>query len=125
MLGLGWMISCKNTSDFKKAEDAQDAARQFVQASLDGNYEKANFYLYKDTSGANEMLLNKWKEDYSKWTQAEKLGHNGASIIVLDTKTLNDSTYNFKFTNSFKKDTATIKVIKLNGEWLIDLKDIH
>ena len=28
---------------FKKAEDAQDAGREFIRASLDGDYEKANF----------------------------------------------------------------------------------
>ena len=41
--------ACSDPHSFKKAEDAQDAGREFIRASLDGNYEKASFYLYEDS----------------------------------------------------------------------------
>ncbi len=119
------VLSCNSETSFTKAADAQEAAREFVRSSLDGNYDRASFYLYKDSAGVNEMLLNKWKSDYSKWSQEEKVGHKNANIIVITTEPLKDSSLNYVFSNSYKKDTTTIKVVKANGAWLIDLKDIH
>jgi hypothetical protein len=118
-------ISCNSEGAYTKATDALDAGREFIRASLDGNYGKASFYLYKDSAGVNEMLLNKWKTDYSHWSQEDKVGHKEANIRVITTQPINDSAMNFIFSNSYKKDTTTIKIVKLNGEWLVDLKDIH
>jgi hypothetical protein len=118
-------VACNSDAGYKKATDAQEAAREFIRASLDGNYDKASFYLYKDSQGVNEMLLNKWKTDYSKWSQEDKVGHKEANIIVITTEKVNDSSLNYVFSNSYKKDTTTIKIVKANGDWLIDLKDIH
>ena len=119
------MLSCNSEASYTKAADAQEAAREFIRASLDGNYDKASFYLYKDSAGVNEMLLNKWKSDYGKWNQEDKVGHKEASIRVITTEALPDSALNFIFSNSYKKDTTTIKIVKAKGEWLVDLKDIH
>jgi Domain of unknown function (DUF4878) len=120
------IVSCGTTeAGYTKAADAQEAAREFVRSSLDGNYDRASFYLYKDSAGVNEMLLNKWKTDYGKWSQEDKVGHKNSNIIVITTEQLKDSALNYVFSNSYKKDTTTIKVVKSNGEWLVDLKDIH
>jgi hypothetical protein len=119
------LLSCNNEGSYTKATDAQEAAREFIRASLDGNYDKASFYLYKDSAGVNEMLLTKWKADYGQWKQEDKVGHKEANIIVITTQATTDSTLNYVFSNSYKKDTTTIKIVKANGEWLVDLKDIH
>jgi hypothetical protein len=52
-------LSCNSSAGggYKKAEDAQDAGTQFIRASLDGDYDKAAFYLLKDTT--NLMLFEK------------------------------------------------------------------
>ena len=125
LLLLTALLSCNNDTAYTKATDAQEAAREFIRASLDGNYDKASFYLYKDSAGVNEMLLNKWKSDYGKWSQEDKVGHKNANIIVITTEKTSDSTLNYIFSNSYKKDTTTIKIIKTKGDWLVDLKDIH
>ena len=122
---FAFVASCKTEDTYTKAADAQEAAREFIRASLDGNYDKASFYLYKDSAGANEMLLNKWKTDYSHWSQEDKVGHKEANILVITTQQTNDSSLNYIFSNSYKKDTTTIKIVKAKGEWLVDLKDIH
>ena len=119
------VLSCNTEAGYTKAADAQEAAREFIRASLDGNYDKASFYLYKDSAGVNEMLLNKWKTDYGRWSQEDKVGHKEANIIVITTEPTNDSTLNYIFSNSYKKDTTTIKIVKSKGEWQVDLKDIH
>ena len=119
------IFSCTSTGNYTKAVDAQEAAREFIRSSLDGNYDRASFYLYKDSAGVNEMLLNKWKTDYSHWSQEDKVGHKEANILVITTQPVNDSSMNYVFSNSYKKDTTTIKIVRVKGDWLVDLKDIH
>ena len=107
---------------FKKAEDAQDAGREFIRASLDGDYDKAEFYLYKDST--NQLLMDKWKRDYDKMDEKTKQGYKDAEILPINIQSLNDSVTSYTYSNSFKKDTSTIKVMRINGEWLVDLKEI-
>lgn len=123
---LAVFSSCSNNSAYKKAEDAEDAGREFIRASLDGNYDKAMFYLLKDSMQTNIMLLNKWKKDYNRRKEEDKVRYKDASIIAIKIEPVNDSTVNYRYTNTFEiKDTTTIKVVKVNNEWLVDLKDIH
>ncbi len=122
---LLFFLACNSDGGYKPAADAQEAAQEFVRASLDGNYDKASYYLYHDSAQVNEMLLNKWRTDYGGWSQEDKVGHKNANIIVITTETLADSSLNYVFSNSYRKDTTTIHVVKANGNWLVDLKDIH
>src|ERR1700748_1056281 len=83
-----WLTACNSTETFKKAEDAQDAGREFIRASLDGNYEKARFYLYDDTT--NKMMFAKWKKDYDRMNPEEQQKFKDASILPIDIHPLND-----------------------------------
>ncbi len=115
-------IACNNNQSYKKAEDAQEAAREFIKASLDGDYNKADFYLYADST--NKFLLEKWKRNYTHLTEEERQKYKDASIIVINSNAENDSVTEFKYLNSYKKDTTTIKILRVNGEWLVDLKEM-
>ncbi len=120
-----FFISCKDGA-YSKAEDAQDAGREFIRASLDGNYQKALFYLYRDEDDTNVMLLDKQKKNYDQMKEEEKVNYKEASIRAISIEPVNDSTVNYVYTNSYKPhDTTTIKIIRVNNEWLVDLKDIH
>jgi hypothetical protein len=114
--------ACSDPHSFKKAEDAQDAGREFIRASLDGNYEKASFYLYVDS--VNSMLLNKWKKDYDRLGDGEQKKYKDADILPVNIQATNDSVTSYTYANSYKKDTTTIKVVRIRGEWLVDLKEI-
>jgi hypothetical protein len=113
---------CSDAHSFKKAEDAQDAGREFIRASLDGNYDKANFFLYPDST--NQMLLSKWKKDYDGMDHEVQNKYRDADILVIQLQPLNDSTTFYTYANTYKKDTTTIKVVRIKGEWLVDLKEI-
>lgn len=106
---------------FKKADDAEDAGREFIRAALDGNYDKANFYLYSDST--NRMLLNKWKKDYDGMSSEEKDKYRDADIRPIDIHKVNDSVTSYTYANSYKNDTTTIRVLRIGDEWLVDLKD--
>ena len=115
-------IACNNNTNYKKAEDAQDAGREFIRASLDGNHDKARFFLYADST--NQFMFNRWKQDYNHLTDDEKSKYKDADIVVLAITPENDSVVTYKYYNSYKKDTTTIKVLRINGEWLVDLKEL-
>jgi hypothetical protein len=115
------IFSCNNEASFKKAEDAQDAGREFIRASLDGNYDKARFYLYSDST--NDFLFTRWKRDYDELSSDEKSKYKNSDIVVLNINKENDSVSTFKYFNSYKKDATTVKILRIKNEWLVDLKE--
>jgi len=116
------LAACTGSHSYKKAEDAQDAGREFIRASLDGDYERAGFYMYHDST--NQMLLDKWKQDYDRMGQDQRKQYKDADIRVINLRTVNDSTTSYTYANTYKKDTTTIKVIRVQGDWLVDFKEI-
>jgi len=47
-----------------------------------------------------------------------------ASILPLSIRTINDSVTIYTFSNSFRKDTTALRIVRVKGEWLVDLKEI-
>ena len=123
VLLVSFLYSCSSEDSYQKATDAQDAGREFIRASLDGNMKKASFYLLRDS--VNDYFFNKWRDQYNKLSPEEKKLYRDAQIRPIQIENLNDSTVNYVFTNSYKQhDTTQIKVIRQSGEWLVDLKEI-
>ena len=116
--------ACGNEAGYKKATDAQDAGREFIRASLDGDMKKAGYYLSRDS--ANIYIFNKFRDQYNQLSAEEKKQYREAQIRPIKIEKLDDSTYNYIYSNSYKqKDTTVIKIIKENGEWLVDLKELR
>jgi hypothetical protein len=116
------LISCNAGKTFNKAEDAQDAGRQFIRASLDGDYEKARFYLLNDS--VNLLLISKWQHDFDQLDANTRQQYREASILPINIHEINDSVTSYSYSNSFRKDTTTVRIVRVNGEWLVDLKEI-
>lgn len=116
-------MGCAEDTTLRPAENAQDAGREFIRASLDGNYEKARFFLLKDDD--NLMLLKKQQSNYQHMTNEEKRSFGDANIQPVEIKGVNDSVTNYTYYNSYHpKDTTTIRIVKTNNEWLVDLKSV-
>jgi len=115
--------ACTAGGGYEKAEDAQDAGRQFIRASLDGDYQKARFYLLQDTT--NLLLIEKQQRNYEQLSREEKRAHRESSIQPLSITDVNDSTTTYKYINSYNpKDTTIVTIVKEKGDWLVDLKSI-
>ena len=117
-----FFVACHAGKTFNKAEDAQDAGRQFIRASLDGDYEKARFYLLNDS--VNLLLISKWEQGFDKMDRDTRQQYREASIIAINIRAINDSVTTYTFSNSFRRDTTTVNIVRKNGEWLVDLKEI-
>lgn len=119
---LIFIFSCNPGKTFNKAEDAQDAGRQFIRASLDGDYEKARFYLLSDS--INLLLISKWQQGFDNMDRDTRQQYREASILPINIRAINDSVTTYTFSNTYRKDTTTVHIVRVNGEWLVDLKEI-
>jgi hypothetical protein len=70
------------------------------------------------------MLMGKWKKDYDQLDADSKNKYKEADILPINVTTQNDSVTTYTFSNSYKKDTTRIRIVRINGEWLVDLKEI-
>ena len=118
-----FLASCSDETKYSTADDAQDAGRQFIRASLDGDYAKARYFMLKDST--NMLLIKQQQINYEQLTADKKRNNREAAIRPLEIKNENDSTTLYKYYHTANtKDTTTIRVIKENGQWLVDLKSI-
>jgi hypothetical protein len=107
-----------------KAENDIDAAREFIRSALDGKFNQARIYLLPDSS--NIQYMDVAERNYQKADAGTKNGYREASIrIYSPIIKVNDSTTIIVYSNSFKNDRDTLKVIKTKGQWLIDLKYLY
>lgn len=121
-LFLLFFTACQNND--KKGPSASsnniDAARNFIRAALDGKYREAKDYLLQDSVNLNWM--DAAERSYLKADQDTKDGYMAASINMHKVIPVNDSTTIIIYSNSFKNDHDTLKVVKVKGQWLVDLK---
>ena len=97
-----------------------DAARNFIQAALVGDFERAKNFMVNDS--LNHEGLNAIQRLNERLTKEEKEKYQGASIRIHQDRKVNDSTSVVYYSNSFRNKIDSLKVIKKNGEWLVDFK---
>ncbi|WP_345254024.1 hypothetical protein [Flaviaesturariibacter amylovorans] len=102
------------------SESDVDAARNFIRASLDNNYDAARSYLVPDST--NLEYLETTRRVRAGMDKAENRKYHEASIRIFDTKPLNDSTSIVTYDNSYKQQRSDLKVVRSGGQWLVDLK---
>lgn len=122
-IALVMASACTAGGGYEKATDPQDAGREFIRASLDGDHQKARFYLLQDTT--NLLLIERQQRDYERLSHEEKQQHRESSIRPVSLTKINDSTTAYKYYNTYNpKDTTSISIVKTGGQWLVDLKSI-
>ena len=116
-------MACKN-KDNGTSENNIDAARNFIRAALDGKFEEARIYMLADSVNTNYMDVA--ERSYQHAAQATKDGYRASSINIIQvTEPVKDSVTVVIYSNSFKNDHDTLKVLKTNGQWLVDLKYLY
>jgi len=110
----------KTASEPAIAENDLDAGRNFIRASLDGNMETARKFLLEDS--VNLQYFNAYERSFPRQARDTLLKYKNASIRIHDNKRINDSTTILIYSNSFKNDPDTLKIVKTGNRWLVDLK---
>ena len=116
--------ACKSEGNKEDVpEDDINAARYFIKAALEGDFDKARTYLVKDS--LNEQDIDASERLYKERMKPEdKIKYKGASIIVHEVKRLNDSTTIVYYSNTYRNQKDSLKVLKLDGKWFVDFKFI-
>jgi hypothetical protein len=115
------LIGCGSPARQPAATDIE-CARNFIDAIFKGNFKAAGYLLLPGNE--NENLLNeKLKKDYNNRTGKDRERLGTASIVINNIeKVVNDSVTIVYFINSYDNQPAKLKVVKINNEWLADLK---
>jgi hypothetical protein len=116
-------FACNNSdkeAKESKSENDMDAARNFLDAALKGNYKEASNYMLQDSTNLGYITVT--ERSYQRLGSDEKNNLKGASLRFFDTKKINDSTTITIFANSYKNDKDTLRIVRENGQWLVDLK---
>jgi hypothetical protein len=111
-----FFITACNDSDKSGSENDVDAARNFINAALAGDYNKARSFMLRDSANEEHMNLI----ERVNLSPDEKKGLAGATINIHTIKKLNDSSTVVIYSNSFKNNWDTLKVVRNEGQWLVD-----
>lgn len=115
-------VACNNPTRDAEAEGKQEdigAARSFIQAALKGNYTEAKKFMLKDSVNDQWMSI----AEHQTMDSHTKQGLYDASVNIHNRQVVNDSTTIIIYSNTFKNDKDTLKILKQpTGEWLVDLK---
>jgi DTW domain-containing protein YfiP len=116
--------SCNNDKEERKevtSENDVDAARNFIRSALDGNWREARRFMLQDST--NTQLLDTYENNYQvHMNKEDKRGYREASITLYDTREVNDSVAIINYSNSFKKQKDSLRVVRIDGTWMVDLK---
>ncbi|MEK7199294.1 MAG: hypothetical protein AAB212_05170 [Bacteroidota bacterium] len=113
-------VACSGKQqDYRKAEDALDAGREFINSKLQGDFSKAAFYTLPNEK--NTGILQEMERSYRKKNREGRQQWRTASINIKEVKDLNDSITVIYFQNSSDKLADTIYVVKQKGDWLVDI----
>lgn len=105
----------------EKPEGDVDAASSFIRAALNGNYKQARTLVLPDSS--NVQLLDNLERAYLHNNNAiEQRGYRESSIRIHHTRKISDSASVVIYSNSYKNKQDSVKAVRVNNEWLVDLK---
>lgn len=123
-LFLLFIVACRDKKDESGISDSNlDAARNFIRNALDGKFAAARNYMLADS--VNENYMDVAERSYQKADPEIKNGYRNASILIHRTDELNDSTAVIIYSNSYKNDHDTLRVVKKDKRWQVDLKYLY
>lgn len=119
MLAVILFTACTG-NNYLPAATALEGGREFIDACLKGDFDKAAFYMIDDSVNTKDLL--KIKRDYNLKSSDEKYNYSSASIIINSDEPINDSTHIINYKNSYDNVARKVKVIKRDDKWLVDFK---
>ncbi|MEO6230371.1 MAG: hypothetical protein ABJB11_05870 [Ferruginibacter sp.] len=111
------LYSCNDQNNVPNTDI--EVARAFINDILQNNFKEAEKLVLKEDT--NEQFLEQFKEYESKSKESEN--YKNSDIIINEITPVNDSVTIINYSNSFKKDKSNkLKMVRVNGQWLVDLK---
>jgi hypothetical protein len=119
-LCLHLFYACSNQDQSPEPEGVHDAARTFLENVLDGKFDEARKLMVLDPE--NNSWLNDTERKYARMSSEDKRSYREAELTIYDTRKVNDSISVIIYSNSFTNRRDSVKVVRMDQRWLIDLK---
>jgi PBP1b-binding outer membrane lipoprotein LpoB len=123
LLGATIFSGCSG-NDSKTATSSEndvDAARNFIQSALEGNFNKARQFMLRDS--LNDERMDQVERNYmQKMSREEKAGYQDATIRFFEPRKISDTETVINYANSFRNKQDSLKLTRISGQWLVDLK---
>lgn len=115
------LSGCAEPQGFRQPEDGLEAAREFIRATLDGDYGKAEMYVARNEQDME--LFARWREHMRRQPEKERLGLKSSTILIQSVETPNDSLTIVQYSNSFHREPTRIVVARRNGVWGVEFRE--
>jgi hypothetical protein len=112
-------IGCRSKEEQTPAT-ALDRGRDFIRASLNGDFDNAEKLILKDDQ--NLQLFDSYKSYYNRLPSEKKQLYKQASYEINKYLDVDDSTTIINYSNSYMNKPMDIKLIRKNKTWLVDFK---
>ncbi len=107
-------------SDYKKADNALDAGREFIDGCLKGDFSKAAFFMLPDDT--NKKFLDGLEKQYREKGRDGRQQYREASINIAGIDNPTETVTIINYSNSYDKVAHKIKVVQQDNKWMVDLK---
>lgn len=111
-------LSCGTS--YPPATTALEGGREFIDACLKGDFDKAAFYMIDDSE--NNAHLLKIKRDFHEKGSEQRIEYGKASINIIEDAAIDDSIHIINYKNSYDNIARKVKVIRRDDKWLVDFK---
>lgn len=119
LMALGIFYSCDSKTESVEM-NALETGRQFIRASLDGNFKIAEPLILTDAE--NQQQFQRFETFYSNMPEADKNKYKASSYEINKFLEVNDSITIINYSNSYMKKPMEIKLIRVNKAWMVDFK---
>ena len=114
------ILSACSSPKKEKPATSLETGREFIRASLNGDFKTAETLLLKDKE--NEQLFESFRKYYDRMPEDKKQHYKAASYEINKYVDIDDSTTIINYSNDYMKKPMDIKIVRKNKEWLIDFK---
>ena len=113
------LISC-NSDQKTKSSGAMDTGRDFIRATLDGDFKSAETILLNEPH--NTQLFDSYKKYYERLPAEKKAAYKNASYNINTYQDVNDTVSIINYSNSYMKEPMNIKLVNRDKTWKVDFK---
>lgn len=113
------LYSC-NHNNSTTTTTSLDTGREFIRASLNGDFTSAEKLLLQDTQ--NLQLFDSYKAYYDRLPADKKEHYRQANYDINKYVDVDSTTTIITYSNDYMKKPMDIKVVRDNKQWKIDFK---
>lgn len=120
------LIACGDNSTDRSdtaqtSENDIDAARNFINLALDGKWTEARQLMVQDS--LNNVYLDLAERNYQQRLDLDaRIQYRNATINIRSVDAQPDGSTVVHYSNSYRRQEDSVKVVQQNGQWLVDLK---